>query len=1024
VKAIKYIVLVVIILVVGGIVFWQGSCKKVEPTPPATDRQDRSGTEADVPGEVNQPKAQQIAAPNAVEKPTQPERGKKAVEAEGSEKVAEAESPTEANEPNEANEPAEPMENINVKDMEVKDVIVKLAEWTGKNIIPCDEVMGQKITIFAPKKVPRRKALALIYSALRLKKFVAEEVGDTIYLKPIKDVKLLSVPTVPPEIPLASIENKEQVVQKFFKLTNYSASQMAEVIVPLVDENGYISADENTGKLLVIDTVENLMRISRIITQFDVPEAEQARIEIFEIHEADPAEIVQILRLLLGAEAGTSKRSRRPEQPQPRFRRENKPKTEGMAKSVVIGPSGSPVVLIPEPRRKWIIAKASPEDIEQISQWIKKLDHRETVSTEYETVQIIYADVREVADRLNEMLQRFPGSELKTSVLVQPMEQARQIVIYGRKDMREVVKKLIEEIDIPTGTFEEKTFDLEYADPEQIKENIDSLYGEEAPSGWAASYHYYRYVYRNRSRGDIVKVIAFPTMRQVTVIASPDNMRKIEKQIEEWDVPLDPNKVKPMILTLHNTDPVKMADLLTTLFTEETRTLGWLEHYFGSSARKKIVGPLYGQLTFEEVPGTKKIIVISKMPEAYKVIRELVSELDKQEPAEIPRVITLKYADPEDLAIRLNAMFNEPGTNAPIYLRERKLSEYSMEEAENGKNSTTNKDQKAPSEYKTWWSGYRRRLDEMPISNVIGRIRFIPDPRSKAIMVLSPPEFIDSVEAMIRDLDIPGRQVRIKAVILEVDHRGLTSLGLQLASNPDAFGSLDENAVSVLTQLSLLEERGALTITGTTDVTALIDFLVKRINAKVLNQQTLWTKDNEEASFFRGQRIAFTQSVSFSQEGGRDVQSVDYPRVGMTLRVRPNITPEKNVDMTINLIISQRTSELIGGQPVRTEMDTQTTLIVEDGETVMLGGMLFQEDSSIERKVPLFGDIPLVGGIFRHTEVVKGNTEILVFVTPYVIGEEPGDVLPETKKQIDEERQRLQETLEELKASVSWGLKG
>jgi general secretion pathway protein D len=750
-----------------------------------------------------------------------------------------------------------------------------------------------------------------------------------------------------------------------------------------------------------------------------VPEAEQTKTEVFEVDHADPAEIVQVLRILLGEGGGRSSRgsggsSRRTPRRAREERRQpsekDKSKSGGAATSVVRGPSGAPIILIPDRKRKWIIARASPEDMEEIRKWILELDQKERIEPEYEAVPISYADVTEVATRLNEVLQQMPGEELQTSVLVQPLVQARQIVIYGRADVRDMVKKLIVEIDVPTGQFETKVFDLHHADPEQIKENIEDLYEDiNADLPW----WYRRYRQTTRS-AEWVKVIAFPTMQQVTVIASPENMRKIEEQIKQWDVPIDVDKVRPLIISLKNTDPVKMADLLTTLFSEESDS--WRPWWYPEESKKKIVGPLYGQLTFEEVPGTKKIIVVSKIPEAYRVVKEFVKELDKQEMAEIPRVVTLKYADPEDLAERLNAMFNEPGTVATIRFSETGLSEYSMEEAEDEGGSSEGSTNQG--EYKPWWTAGRRRMDEMPISNVIGRIRFIPDPRTKSILVLSPPEFIDSIEDMIGELDVPGRQVRVKATILTVDHRDLTSLGLQLATNPLAFGALDEDAITALTTLTMLEERGSLTVSGEMSVTALIDFLVKKIDAKILNQQTLWTKDNEEADFFRGDRIAFTTDFSVSEVGGRVTSGFEFERVGMTLRVRPSITPEKNVDMTINIIISQLKSEIVNEQPVRTEMDTETTLIVQDGETIMLGGMLFQADSTIERKIPLFGDIPLLGGLFRHNEIVKANTEMLVFVTPYVIDEDPSQMLSETIESIESEREKLKSVMAELKSAT------
>jgi hypothetical protein len=85
--------------------------------------------------------------------------------------------------------------------------------------------MKQKITIYSSKELPRSQALSLIYSALHAKGFVAEHTENAIYLKPVKQARLGSVPTIPADSPLASIENKSQVVQKLFKLKNYNPVQ-------------------------------------------------------------------------------------------------------------------------------------------------------------------------------------------------------------------------------------------------------------------------------------------------------------------------------------------------------------------------------------------------------------------------------------------------------------------------------------------------------------------------------------------------------------------------------------------------------------------------------------------------------------------------------------------------------------------------------------------------------------------------------------------------------------------------------
>jgi general secretion pathway protein D len=1137
------------------------------------------------------------------------------------------------NEPNKPADSNEPMEALNLNDVPIKDIFKKLADWTGKTIIPDEESKKLKVTIYSPDKLPRSKALAMIYATLRMKGFVAEFADGAIFIKPIAQAKLGEVPTIASDYPLAMIENKEQVVQKFFKLKNYGPSQMGQILMPLIGEYGYVSADENTGSLAVIDTVKNLMRIellieqydvveaadidtrifdikygdpseivsllktllskgyvsspsgggssgggpkdknpgkgggavttvtigtSRtpamlipetthkwiiakatakdmeqiagwidkldkavptilvdyplseienknqvvqrffrlknygsaqmadiitplltnaghltadqntrtlfvvdtvqnlinlkgIIEQFDVPEAEQAQQDIFEIYYGDPAEIVQVLRMLLsfdGTGSGSSGRDRSRYGGSYSYGRDGRASyaSSGGGSSPVTGTGQVPIVLIPEPTRKWIIARASAEDMKKITEWIEKLDKQQTISREHETITLGYANVSEVAQRLNEAIQRMPGTELQASVLVQPLIQARQILIFGRPEMREMVKKMIAEIDVPTGMFETKVFKLNYADPDKIKENLEGLYEQEAGYSYSYGYSYsgYSRSSRNVETQDTVRIISFSTMDQITVIASPENMLKIEKQIKEWDIPLDLDQVQPRILTLRNSDPVQMAGLLTRLFSERESSSrdSFYRYIFGfdEGEKKKIVGPLFGQLTFEAVPGTKKIIVISNIAGAYEVVGGLVTKLDSQEIGEVPEVIELKYADPEDLTERLNALFVTPGQQARIRLTKQGLTgESAMSTTDDNNAGSNNAPQTNNNEdYTPPWSGAGARIgigvnEEMPISNIIGRVRFVPEPHTKSIMVLSPPEFIEDIRKMINRLDVPGKQVVIEAIIVEVDHSKVTSLGIELSTNPQAFGALSENAIVALGNLTTVSRHGSavgtisasqgVAATGSgsvlgvgTDVYALIDFLIKTTNAKVLNQQTLWTKDNEQANFFKGSEVAFQGSESITQQ--TTTQNVKFEKVGMELRARPSITPEDNVDMIVNVKISQLTSELVNDQPVRTSMETTTNMIVQDGQTLLLGGILFQTDSRIEHKIPLFGDVPLVGGLFRHNEAVMSNNEMFVFMTPHVIAE-PGAA----KSEAEQSQQKLKEIRKGLNSTLE-GLSG
>jgi general secretion pathway protein D len=914
------------------------------------------------------------------------------------------------------NQTGDSLEAVQLSDMEMKNIIQKLAEWTNKPVIPVnDEIMQTKITIYSPNKVSRQEALALLVSALYARGVMVDQTGNTVFLKPLAGARLGAVPTLGIDEPLARIADPSQVVEKWYQLSNYNASQMAEVVSSLTADYGHVTADESTKRISVIDTVSNLRRIEQVIMQLDVPESAQTIERIFELKNADPIEVVQVINLILSQD--TQGQSRFGQRGQSRSSRGPQGGSSGgtptpTAPAVVISAGEIPIRLIPMPKQHWILARASREDMAQIESWIKKLDIGDSQEPKQQVFQIRYANVQEVAAMVAQAIREMPGVDMQANLVVQALRETNQIVVFGSDENRKVVEKLIAQIDLPKDDlFIERTFKLQHADPDQIKKNIEGLYETQAGSISTYSYSSGRSSsrYRTINPEETVKVVSYPTMKQVTVIASEKNMERIARQIEqEWDVPLDLRKDQYRILTLQNSDPVKMSDLLTRLFSEESETSGGrslLRLLFGEEeeSKSKIVGSLYGMLTFEPVPDTKKIMVISKIAEAYDVIERLVEELDGQEGAEVPKVITLKYADAEDLCDQLNAILNEPGTTATLQRSVRGLSAYSTEQ---GSSTTTEiQQQESAGTIRPWWTTQRRDETQMPASNLIGRVRFIPVARSKAVLVLAPPKFMGDIVSMIEQLDQPGMQVMFKVIVMEVNHSKMTSIGVQYTTNPLTFAQPGIDAINTLNELSASVERGSFSFATSSNVNALISLLVEHANARIVIQPTLWTKDNEEATFVKAQKVAFITNNSFDQTNPNAInQAYTFEDVGVTMRIRPNITPEKAVDVTIHLNISQLESQKINDQPTRKNVDTKTHLIVNDGQSIILGGLLFQNDDFLQQKVPLLGDMPVVGGLFKYKNTTLTNNELLVFVTPYVIDDKSLSKFP-IEDRADREKQ-------------------
>jgi general secretion pathway protein D len=264
---------------------------------------------------------------------------------------------------------------------------------------------------------------------------------------------------------------------------------------------------------------------------------------------------------------------------------------------------------------------------------------------------------------------------------------------------------------------------------------------------------------------------------------------------------------------------------------------------------------------------------------------------------------------------------------------------------------------------------------------------------------MSPPEYANSLVTLIEDLDKPGRQVLLKAVIAEISLEDATALGLRW-SNSTISPTNQDNAISIGANTAGRTAGGV--ITGTknnllpglfdtsvlnvgVDLNVLFQALSQKTGINILSEPRIFTSDNQEAEFFNGQDIPFVTDTQTTDTGAL-TQSFDYRAVGINLRVRPRITVRRDVDLNINLELSsiQPNQTLFGGYIVD-RRETTTHLILKDGQTVVISGILRSEDSDVKRKVPLLGDIPLIGLAFQSTEKTKTNSEIVAFITPIVI---------------------------------------
>jgi type II secretory pathway component GspD/PulD (secretin) len=159
--------------------------------------------------------------------------------------------------------------------------------------------------------------------------------------------------------------------------------------------------------------------------------------------------------------------------------------------------------------------------------------------------------------------------------------------------------------------------------------------------------------------------------------------------------------------------------------------------------------------------------------------------------------------------------------------------------------------------------------------------------------------------------------------------------------------------------------------------------------AEVLSRPTIMVENNEEANITIGNQVPIARGVSVSDSGQTNTQ-VDYQNVGIILDVIPHINPDGFVNLEVKPEISSLSASSVSfsegfSAPIISERSAETVVTVKDGETVVIGGLIETNESESETKVPIMGDIPLIGPLFRATTVNSRRTELLIVLTVDVI---------------------------------------
>jgi general secretion pathway protein D len=245
------------------------------------------------------------------------------------------------------------------------------------------------------------------------------------------------------------------------------------------------------------------------------------------------------------------------------------------------------------------------------------------------------------------------------------------------------------------------------------------------------------------------------------------------------------------------------------------------------------------------------------------------------------------------------------------------------------------------------------------------------DTRLRALVILVNPGDRPLVDGLIRILDAPQPQVMFEAEILEVNQNLTQSLGIEYSSqfrlslseaSPASLFGLGDIARSAFSPLQITIN--ALKTTGAADVLA---------------RPRITTLDGVEAT------LNATQNFPIANPNAATDQSVQTLSTGITLRLLPRITPEGMIEARISISVSSPTGSTSQGIPTFSSRDASTTVRVMNGEPIAIGGLFEQRDVTSSTKVPILGDIPILGALFTSNRTDQRQTDLVIIVTPRIV---------------------------------------
>jgi general secretion pathway protein D len=460
-------------------------------------------------------------------------------------------------------------------------------------------------------------------------------------------------------------------------------------------------------------------------------------------------------------------------------------------------------------------------------------------------------------------------------------------------------------------------------------------------------------------------IAAFPGTNSLVITDYGDNLRRIERIIEAID---KPGGGEPAVIPLRY---AAAADVIQTL----NRVMS--DSIVATAGQAGAIDPSL-RVYLAPDSRTNSIVVRSENPARTALVRSMVEQLDvRTGSAANVHVIYLKNAEATRVAQTLRAILSGEAAAAP-----------------------------APAQAAGAQAG------AAPASAAQGGGMVQADPASNALLISAPDAMFAHIRAIVEKLDVRRAQVYVEALIVEILAERAAEFGIQWQSIGDissnqtrGFGGTNFsgtgaganiidaslNLGTLGTGLNVGVVKGQVTIPGigtVTNIAALARALETDAKANVLSTPNILTLDNEEARIVVGQNVPFITG-QYAQTGSSTTatpfQTIERRDVGLSLRVKPQISEGGTIRLQIFQEVSSVQDQANPAGIITNKRSIESTVLVDDGQIIALGGLVRDSTSDGVEKVPLLGDIPFLGYLFRYDTRKLSKTNLMVFLRPVVL---------------------------------------